>query len=325
MIHFPPVEILHVSHADIERSGLAASDMNEAVRAAFEEAARGQAFSRPKLALPVSSNLHFAGKGGVLRSGGYAAVKWYGLAGNNARHDLPDLHPVVVLSSAETGMPLAFIDGRWLTGMRTAAISAVAASILARPQSRRVGFVGCGTQAESHLEALLAAFPIETVVTYSRTTASAERLAARARGLGLEATVATQPEQAMMGPDIVVSSVPKHSGRTKFLDAGQLAPGALAIAVDLGYGWRADSLLALDQVFTDELEPGTSVSPEVLNFEGTFTAGLDELLADPSRWRADGSARRAFVFAGSGIADVAAAALVYERVLERGLGRRIEL
>src|SRR5215203_1857741 len=78
-----------------------------------------------KLTLPAGPEANFAGKGGVLLDEGYAAVKWYGYIGNNARRGLPDFSPLLILSSTETGLPLAVLDGRWIPAVRTASITAV--------------------------------------------------------------------------------------------------------------------------------------------------------------------------------------------------------
>ena len=123
----------------------------------------------------------------MLLDEGYAAVKWYGYIGNNARRGLPDFDPLLILSSIETGLPLAVLDGRWITAVRTAAITAAAATVLAKPDSRSVGFVACGTQAEANLLALRGRFAFERVVAYSRNRDTAERFAEKARELGLMA------------------------------------------------------------------------------------------------------------------------------------------
>jgi ornithine cyclodeaminase/alanine dehydrogenase-like protein (mu-crystallin family) len=183
--------------------------------------------------------------------------------------------------------------------------------------------VACGTQAEANLEALRARFDLERVVAYSRNRNTAERFAATTRELGLMAEVTTDAKAAIRGLDIVVTSVPKFSEPTSFLDVRDVSEGTFVSMVDMGFGWDAATLGAFDAVFTDDLEDGTRRSAESLNYQGAFAADLGELLAEPARWANDGLARRAFVFAGSGISDVAAAAVVYRRAIERGAGRKL--
>jgi ornithine cyclodeaminase/alanine dehydrogenase len=241
-------------------------------------------------------------------------VKWFGVIADNAARGLPEFAPWLILSSTETGLPLAIMDARWLTAVRTAAITAAAASRLAKPGSAAVGFVACGKQADAHLDALLARFPLTRLVACSHTRASAERLVAKARALGLSAETASRPGDAVAGMDIVVTSVPRLSEPTRFLDAAWLAPGAFVSMVDMGFSWD-EATLAGVEMFTDAFQPGTRSSRELLNYTGRFAADLGEVVANPTPWRRDAGVRRALVFAGAGIADVAAAAVVYQRAV----------
>jgi len=93
-------------------------------------------------------------------------------------------------------------------------------------------------------------------------------------------------------------------------------------------GWHNASFRGFaDYMLTDDFEAGTRRpgKGENLNYEGTYQADLGELLADPGKWTPDGRTRRALIFAGSGIADVAAAAAIYHRARERKIGRQLPL
>jgi len=100
-----------------------------------------------------------------------------------------------VLFSVGTQEPEAAIDGAALTALRTGAVSGLATRYLAREDAVRLVIFGAGTQARSHLEAMLAVRPVETVTFVSRTTDRAEALAGSALEMGVTAEVA--------GPDAV--------------------------------------------------------------------------------------------------------------------------
>lgn len=76
--------------------------------------------------------------------GGYAMVKWITSFPGNPAKGLPTVSGVLVVSDADTGVPLAIIDARSVTALRTGAVAAVAAQALAREGARTVGVVGCG-------------------------------------------------------------------------------------------------------------------------------------------------------------------------------------
>jgi ornithine cyclodeaminase/alanine dehydrogenase-like protein (mu-crystallin family) len=321
------LSVLYLCHDDIVACNLTHEDITRAVEGAFRAKGNHRAWAFRKLSGAGAGQASFAGKGGALLDAGYAAVKWYGYVGENAKRGLPDFSPVLILNSVETGMPVAIMDGRWISAVRTASITAAAAGVLAKPDSASVGFVACGLQADANLEALRARFKLKRVVAFSRRIESAERLAAQARRYGIDAEAVGDAARAVSGLDIVVTSVPRLSEPTKFLDAALVSRGSFVSMVDMGFGWNAGTLKKFDTIVTDDFEPGTR-NPgkgENLNYEGRFDADLGEILTEPGKWAADGTMRRTLIFAGSGIADVAAAVAVYSRALERKIGRPLPL
>ena len=69
----------------------------------------------------------------------YAAVKAVGLSPDNSKRGLPHIGSTVTLFDSTTGLPVALLDGNWITAVRTAAITLLAAQYLAPPTSRRIG------------------------------------------------------------------------------------------------------------------------------------------------------------------------------------------
>src|SRR6266513_3865981 len=97
----------------------------------------------------------------------------------NAGTDVPTHMAMILLFRADTGEPLAVMDGRLITEMRTAAVSAAATKYLAAPDSRVLALLGSGVQAHAHLQALSRVRQFEEVRVWSRTPAHAERFAQR--------------------------------------------------------------------------------------------------------------------------------------------------
>lgn len=313
--------LLFLGHEAVMACGITPAQMVAAVAGAFRTKASGEAGTAPKLWMHAGGEASFSAKGGVLQDEGLAVVKWYGYVPHNEARGLPDFSPLVIVSCTQTGLPLAVMDGQWLSAMRTAAISTIAAGVLARPESSSAGFVACGSLAHSHLQTLHSQFPLKRIVASSRSRDSAQALTEAARALGLEARVAADASEAVRDMDIVVSSVPRQSRPRGFLDARELSPGAFAAMACMGHSWDAGSIGALDLLVTDDCDPATRLALEPVSWGGRFNADIGQLLARPDEWRPSGSTRSAAIFAGSGIADAAAAALIYRRALERGIGR----
>ncbi len=114
---------------------------------------------------------------------------------------LPTHQATILLFSAQTGEPLAAMDGRLITEMRTAAVSAVATKLFASPGSRVLAILGSGAQARSHAQALRTVRDFAEVRVWSRTPEHA-----LAFGTEHDAMVAGSAEAAVRGADVVVSA-----------------------------------------------------------------------------------------------------------------------
>ena len=314
-------EILYLASADIAACALGLAEVDAAVEAMFAAKAAGEAVMKPKTGLHAPGGALFLASPAIMAAPAVAGIKWIGVAGNTER-GLPHIAGLVLLNDAETGVPLAVMDARWITGVRTAAITAVAARRLARPDSASIGFVACGVQARAHLAALRPHFPLARLRCYSRRIETAEAFAGEARDQGLEAEAVEKARAALDGMDIVITSTPVTPRTEPFLDAAWLAPGSFTGMVDLGLSWLSETLPALDRVVTDDI---TQAGAENLAYPEPYDGEVADLVASGLCGRETPDERTALVFAGLGLADVAVGAAVYQRAVERGIGRVLPL
>jgi ornithine cyclodeaminase/alanine dehydrogenase-like protein (mu-crystallin family) len=114
----------------------------ERVREGFVEFASGQWAMPPKLYLDARPHGDFRAM--PAKGGGIAILKWVTSFPDNPRAGLPVVMGMICVSSAEDGEPLALVDVRSVTALRTGAVAAIAAQELAREDARSVGIVGCG-------------------------------------------------------------------------------------------------------------------------------------------------------------------------------------
>jgi len=169
--------------------------------------------------------------GGVLHDddGGVFGLKANGGFFENSDRGLPNIVGIIYLSDAETGCPLAVLDSVEISRVRTGAATAVAARLLARPDSRVVTVVGTGTQACTQVEALQHVLPIERVRLVGRT---AQRTQERAAGfeaqLGLPVVAYASVQKALIGADILVTCTP---ARAPLVSLEDIHPGLFIAAV----------------------------------------------------------------------------------------------
>ena len=133
----------------------------------------------------------------------YYGIKTINIAPGNGARGLPALHASYLLHDAETGVPLALIDGDEITARRTAAASALAASLLVRAAVSRLLVVGAGRIARLLPEAYRSVLPIRHVTVWARDADRAHTLAAALRADGIDATASADLAAAAAAADVV--------------------------------------------------------------------------------------------------------------------------
>ena len=248
--------------------------------------------------------------------GGCLGVKVVNVAPGNAARGLPGLHSTYVLYDATTGVPLAWLDGDEITARRTAATSALAASWLARADSRNLAIVGAGRVARLLAEAHRVCRPIERVTVWARSPARAQALADELVAEGVDARAAASVEAAVADADIVscatLAREPIVQG--KWLPAGShldligsFAPTMREADDDCFAG--ATVVVDSDDAPT---KSGDLIGPIA---RGVVDAGAIATLAELARGRRRGRSadveRTVFKSVGSALEDLAAAMLVH--------------
>ncbi|HYX82672.1 MAG TPA: hypothetical protein VE714_09790 [Gemmatimonadales bacterium] len=211
-------------------------------------------------------------------------------------------HALIVMFKAETGEPLAVMDGRLITEMRTAAASAVATQRLARPDAAVLGILGSGVQAKSHLAALRHVRSFKEVRVWSPRHAPAF---AKAHGVKAVPSAA----DAVRGADVVVVAA---SSTTPILQARWLSPGTHVNAIGATRpDWREldDDLVTTARVFVDSREAALRESGDVIAARGEVTE-IGAVVAGVVPGRRNDEEITLFKSVGVAVEDVAAAALV---------------
>ena len=219
------------------------------------------------------------------------------------------------------------MDCTWITAVRTAAASALAAKYLARPDSETLGILGCGVQGRSHVEALREVMPLRRIRAYDIDPAAARGLADHASGaFGLEAAMAATPREAVTGSDIVVTAGPILNIPHATIRAGWLDRGAFATLVDYDSYWHPEALREVDKFSTDDL-------PQLEYYQGLgyfqnippVYAELGELVTGRKPGRESDRERTMACNLGLALDDMATAPLVYRKSVEKGLGTWLPL
>jgi thiomorpholine-carboxylate dehydrogenase len=237
-------------------------------------------------------------------AGDVMAVKTVTFYPSNAELGLPTHMAIIELLRRTTGQPLAVMDGRLITEMRTAAVSAVALDALAPATVRSLGILGSGVQARSHLRALRHVRPsLEEIRIWSRTPANAEALA---RETGAHAV----PIEEAAAADVVLVAT---LSPTPVLEGRWLKPDAVVIAVGaIGPQLREldDETMLSSCVIAEARGPVESESGDVRLSGARVHAEVGEVLSGAAQ--APAGARIVFKSVGMAIEDLTAARIVWQ-------------
>ena len=224
---------------------------------------------------------------------------------------LPTHQGVILLFDPKTGEPIAMIDGRLITEMRTAAASAVATRLLARPESSILGILGSGVQARSHLRALRLVRDFSEVRVWSPRNAQAF---ADAKGI----LCAASAEGAVRGADVVVVAT---ASTTPVLRGEWLSPGMHVNAVGACRpDWREldDEVVEMSETYVDSIEAASIESGDVIAAK-KLRGEIGEVIAGKKPGRQSKDAITLYKSVGIAVEDIAAADLAYRHALESGV------
>jgi len=220
---------------------------------------------------------------------------------------VPTHHATILLFEPETGEPLVTMDGRLITEMRTAAVSAVATDHLARAAASVLAIIGSGVQARSHLEALRLVREFREVRVWSP-----RRAAAFAEEHGVDA--AASAEEAVRGADVVVTAT---TSPRPVLSGEWLSPGTHINAVGAPRpDWREldDEVLRRAKVYVDSREAAMKESGDVIAAREVH-AEIGEVVSGAEQGRRTLEEVTLFKSLGLAVEDVATAELVYRNAL----------
>jgi alanine dehydrogenase len=325
-----------LSGADVRRA-VTMADAIDAVKQAYIQLSAGQAVCPLRTPVPVAQY------GGItLFMPAYVAAsdalgaKIVSVFPGNRELGLPTIHAVVIAVDAQTGCPIALMDGTYLTALRTGAASGVATALLARSDCRVAAIFGAGVQARTQLEAICTVRSIEKVWVYDALPQAAAAYVAEMRGRGLpvpaDIAVAESPAQAVGQADVICTVT---TSATPVFDDACLKPGAHINGIgaytpemqEIPATTVARARIVVDSRSASLAEAGdlTIALRQGAITEADVYAEIGEVAAGKYPGRQSDGEITFFKSVGLAVQDVAVARLVIGRATQRGLGVDVEL
>ncbi len=188
--------------ADI-RVCLPMSGAIEAMRTAFAQLSSGEAVVPDRIAVSTEEGISLFMPGYLPREG-YLAAKVVSVYAGNPSVGLPVIQGVVLVLDSHTGLPVALMNGAYLTALRTGAAGGLATELLAVEDASVLTVFGAGPQARTQIEAVRAVRPIREIRLVSRPTEGARILADELEGVDVQ--VFEDPERAVLGAQVIVTA-----------------------------------------------------------------------------------------------------------------------
>lgn len=293
--------ILTLSEDDIAKV-LTYDRLIPAMEKALSEFSAGRVIQPVRNMLTIEENKRFLGIMPAVAQDAMGA-KLVCFFPKNAGSTVPTHLAMISLFEPETGRPLAFMDGRLITEMRTASVSAAVTKYCAPENSKVLALLGSGVQARAHLEALGHVCRFDDVRVWSRTPDHARRFAAAhgARAMALE--------DAVRGADVIVTAT---NSLEPFLKGAWLKAGAHVNAVGSPRPtWRElDDDVMRHTLIVDSREAVLKEAGDVILSKATPFAEAGEVFA--GRTTPQRSATTVFKSVGIAVEDIATARLVYD-------------
>jgi ornithine cyclodeaminase/alanine dehydrogenase-like protein (mu-crystallin family) len=257
-------------------------------------------------------------------------IKWLSYFYDNpTKYNMPGIMATVILNDPRTGTVMSVMDGSMITGVRTAAVSAVGAKFLARSDSHSIGLIGASVQARYQLAALAEVLNIEQVRVYDVVEETSKRYVVEmTKRFDLDIMQAPSTREAVRGTDIVVTVT---RALEPFFHGEWCEPGMLVIAVGSTSELHNDILQKLNKIVVDTTEGCKhlgSLAPffsEGLLTDEAIHAEIGEVVCGKKTAREGDRESILFAHVGMGTEDIATAYEVYKIASEKGIGQKIRL
>jgi len=312
---------LCLSESDI-RAVLPMADLIGAMETALAAFSSGGVVQPVRAVVEMAADAFFGAMPGFVREPPALGAKLVAVIGANQARGLPTHRASILLLDPQTGALLSLMDGRLITEMRTAAVSAVSVRHMAHPDAGVLAILGSGVQARSHLEALPLVHSFQDVRAWSPTPDHLRKFAEEAP---VPVRACRSAAEAVTGADVIVLAT---ASSTPAVADGWVAEGAHVVSIGACRPYQREMdpvLLIRARVVVDSRAAALQESGDIVLGNVRIAAELGEVVAGQVPGRTAPQEITVFKSLGLAVEDLAAARLVYLRARKRGIGIEIDL
>jgi len=321
------VEMLYLSQEDILDMEIPIREIITLVEKGLKEHGLDQVENPPKPGIHAKPDSFIHAMPAYYRKLGIGGIKWVSGYPSNRELGLPQILGVMITNDMDTGLPTAVMDCRWITAVRTAAVSAVTAKYCALKDSETFGVIGCGVQGRMTLVALKEIIPtIIKAKAYDINPEASKRYKADLeKETGVEIMHVSSVEEAVKGSDIILTAtqrLPNPLVKNEWFE-----PGALGMGLEASRAWYGDAILTADKFITDSWDQTVHFHEQGAFPEGMpkLYAELGEIVAGKKKGRENSKERILAINIGLALEDVIVADYIYKKAEKKGGYQRLTL
>lgn len=321
------IEFLYLSQEEVIEVGLTLQEVLKIVEDVLKEHGLKKYENPPKPAVHTLPDAFIHAMPGYLPRKDAAGLKWVSGYPGNLKHGLPSIMGLIVLNDVNTGQPIAVMDCAYITALRTAAVSGIAAKYLANLDAKVIGIVGAGVQGRYNLLALKEVLSDIHVAKIFDTNEEIllKLISSMNEHLPFRVEAGQSIQDVIEGADVIVTAT-GHLEKRIFKEEW-VGNGALVLPIHTR-GWEREILSKADKFIVDDWQQFS----QNLGQPGGFYTPLPELYSElgeivihkkPGR---ESKSERIINFNfGIVIHDIAVASVVLARAKEKGLGTKLDL
>jgi ornithine cyclodeaminase/alanine dehydrogenase-like protein (mu-crystallin family) len=269
------VDFTYLSQEEILDLNIPMSKVIELVEKGLSEHGHKRVENPPKPGIHSKPDAFIHAMPAYYEALGIGGLKWVSGYPSNRAVDLPQIAGLMIVNDMETGMPLAVMDCRWITAVRTAAVSAITAKYCSMDGASTLGVVGCGVQGRMNLVAFKEVIPeLDTVSVFDINPDAMNRFKADfEKELGVNINVASSVKEAVNGKDMILTATQRL--KEPLVKNEWFKPGCLGFGLEASRAWYGDAILGADKFITDSWD-------QTVHFyeQGAFPDGLPTLYSE---------------------------------------------
>lgn len=321
------IKFLYLSQEDVIEVELTTGDTISIIEDALREHGLKHVENPPKIGVHPLPDAFIHAMPAYLPRKQITGMKWVSGFSSNFQNGLPSIMGLMILNNVKTGQPLAVMDCRWITAIRTGAVSAVAAKFLAKRDTEVVGIVGAGIQGRMNLLALKEVLPgIKVVKVYDINQGVLEQyIDSMSKKIPFRIEPGTSPKDVIEGADVIITTTGKL--KRPIFEEKWVKEGSLVLPVH-SRGWEKQTLYKIDKFIVDDWQQFSKAQKAEGGFYDKLPdlyAELGEIIIGKKHGRVNESERIIDFNYGMAIIDVVLAREIYLRAKGKGIGTILQL